>query len=374
MERTRSAPPSLRRAVLVPALLFLLGAGAPSHCAGSSEDFAFEPEGEEVLTALAVEARPFTVFAAGSLAAEGAGLAGGAALVAFDSRTHAERWRFRRDDPTREDAFDALGVAAGRVCAAGRAAPDPFADATLIVACVHAFTGELLWQKELPLSGSAFEAASLDLSRDALVVTASVSFRSGPLVVRNPLVLSFDPRSGGSGESVEDFLLEPDGGADLDPRSVAVEGSTIFVAGPLSGLASLPQQAALVAFDAESRSERWRFRRDDPDPSDFLAVDADRGRVCVSGWLVTGVGSLGFEKDLLVGCLRARSGRLLWERQLTLESSAERASVDLSSRTLGVRALRRSSLRGVRFEPVVLSFDARDGTGGGPPGFPWRLR
>jgi len=345
-------------------LVFLLGAGAPSHCAGSSENFVLEAEGGESLTAEATEARPTAVFAAGSLG-------DGAALLAFDARTHAERWRFTRDDPTRADRFEALGAAAGRVCAAGTSEDLAAEETSLLVACVHAVTGEPLWQKELPLPGISFREVSLDLSGRTLAVTVPIfrDFLGLPLIL-DVLALSFDPRDGGAGDTPEAFLLEPGDGAGYGPLAAAAEvaGSTAFVASSLSGPDPGPEQAALLAFDGRTRSERWRFRRDDPAVSSrFLAVDSSHGRVCAAGWIETDASVPNPLHEVLVACFRRHSGELLWQRRLAFGSNVLLVSVDLAGRTLAVRMLPRPVRFSVPHPPLTLSFDARDGTGGAEP-------
>lgn len=165
-------------------------AAAAAFAAESGDDFLLDPEGEVELRQQAVEARISSIFVAGRLSGSGAG-PDHAAIVAFDPRTRAERWRYRREDLDRSSRFGAVDADAGRVCAAGTIDTGEESASHLLVACFREHTGVLLWERELAGPGTAVGGVQADLSGRTLVVRTIVSSSGDPIPI--PLPPGLDP-------------------------------------------------------------------------------------------------------------------------------------------------------------------------------------
>jgi len=202
-------------------------------------------------------------------------------------------------------------------------------------------------------------------------------------------------------ESPDEFLLEPEGDAELHALALEARTSSVFASGWLSGPDDGPEDAVVVAFDSRTRAERWRYRREEAErPSWFATVDANAGLVCAAGAVTTGLRA----NHLLVACLREDTGALLWERELAPPGPyVGRIVLELSGRTLVVRTVipvfGSSPLPGPTppippilpipidpspidpapvplassIETEVLGFDALTGDGAGPGFCPWSV-
>lgn len=172
------------------------------------------------------------------------------------------------------------------------------------------------------------------------------------------------------GVEPDDFRIRPEGELLFDPAGAIVASSLVVQAGWLAEAVPGPTDAAIVAFDVNTHEEQWRFRISDPDgrSSRFDVLKSAAGRVCAAGRIESGDGLL--DKNLLVACFRARTGALLWTTEVLLERVSFAPSLELSERTLGVLfrsaqviPLPPAPLPGVVSQPpLVLSFDARDGS------------
>jgi len=363
-------------AALVSSLL--LGTPGPAFAVEDPAGFELATEHGEGFAPVALAASRASVFAAGRVSEPSE--PDDAALVAFASRNRRERWQFRWRHPERATRFQDVAVDGGLVCAAGTAGASS-ADRSLFVACVRARTGALLWRKEVSLAdrvGASF-AVSLKLVGRTLVVHVPVFFLR-PSPDDETTVLVFDARSGGAPEPAEgpedpaQFLLMP-GMENATFRAADVEAGRhqVFVAGALVAAPFAPSKAAVIAFDARNRSERWRFEWPE-EGSSLRVVAADAARVCGAGVVPRGTG-LGVDSNLLVACFHAHTGWLLWQREIAGLRLSAAMRVELSQGTLVVFVSPSVVVPG-RFLPGhVLGFDAHDGSGAGPrrlPGPPGR--
>ena len=123
---------------------------------------------------------------------------GDAAIVGLDVRDGSEAWRAIEGAVDGNEEFTVVGVAAGRVCAAGRRltsnTPGP-PDTALLVACYRADRGERLWIRRIELGRPIAAEPLLHVSNRAVVVTLSRVITFGQSVI-TPLVLRFDARDG----------------------------------------------------------------------------------------------------------------------------------------------------------------------------------
>ncbi len=123
---------------------------------------------------------------------------GDAAIVGLDVRDGSEAWRAIEGAVDGNEEFTVVGVAAGRVCAAGRRltsnTPGP-PDSALLVACYRADRGERLWIRRIELGRPILAGPLLHVSNRAVVVTLPGVITVGHSVF-TPLALRFDARDG----------------------------------------------------------------------------------------------------------------------------------------------------------------------------------
>ncbi len=130
---------------------------------------------------------------------------GDAAIVALDERDGSEVWRASEGEADVPESFSVVGVAGGRVCAAGaiiNQAPRRFVQKLeVLVACYRAERGERLWVRRIGIEAvPTFEfnvgpsAPGLHVSKRAVIVTLSTL--SSRVFGARDLVLRFDARDG----------------------------------------------------------------------------------------------------------------------------------------------------------------------------------
>ncbi len=137
-----------------------------------------------------------------------------------------------------------------------------------------------------------------------------------------------------------------------------MRGHRLFVAGFGATLDPTSRDAVIVAVDTRRATEVWRAIAGEPGRTDqFDSVAASGGRVCAVG---RGVESF-VTSVMLVACYKAKTGKLLWEREFPMQRGLVRGfdpfSIQLSGRAFVVTT--NDPFTG---SPRVLLFDARDGS------------
>jgi outer membrane protein assembly factor BamB len=127
---------------------------------------------------------------------------GDAAIVALDALDGSEVWRASEGAADVQESFAVVGVAGGRVCAAGtlvsgRLIVNPFNAPILLVACYRAQRGERLWVRRIeldPAQGVFLFEPQLHVSERAVILTLSTL--SSRISGARDLVLRFDATDG----------------------------------------------------------------------------------------------------------------------------------------------------------------------------------
>lgn len=126
---------------------------------------------------------------------------GDATIVALDVRDGSEVWRAGEGKPEVPESFSVVGVAGGRICAAGtllfnRLIINPPSTPAVLVACYRAERGERLWVRRIELDPTRGFLSSplLHVSNHAVIVTLSTL--SFSVVGARDLVLRFNARDG----------------------------------------------------------------------------------------------------------------------------------------------------------------------------------
>jgi outer membrane protein assembly factor BamB len=176
------------------------------------------------------------------------------------------------------------------------------------------------------------------------------------------LVFGFDSPSQAEDE-LEDFIVAGEDLFDFRPSGEsATSGQLVFVPGRSMRGDSSVLEATLVAISTRNGQEVWRaFRGEGGESGAFDIAGADSGKACAAG-----TGIFPFPPRfgrLFVACYVARTGALLWEREMDLTSFVGRAgSIAKMAIHADTVVLQLNSVATFEILSIVLMFDARDGS------------